>query len=579
MKANFKLLNSAYKHIAGQKLDNYDDNLSMNVLKNEEFGLQLLIDAKEEFVTVIDNYMDIPWKGLIDKVRVNISAKSVDDNTELSEYFKLNLVDYVMDDEKNLVADKLMNSKNMLSIDDNQLIYITGKLPKSFDGREIEATIQAYHSKGYDCESLIFEKKLKIKVSEFILPEIKDSDFFMDLWQHPCNWARIYDVPYYGDEHMEIIDNYMEGMSKIGQRVCDLIISDYPWAGQQCFRVEENHMNLFELNIVKVIKNKLGNILCDFSAMDKYIEIARKHNMLDEINIFGIIGNWDAFKFGNPLEDYKDPIRISYFDEKTKTFKYISNKEELRVYISLVFNHLKELGVWDRTLIMSDEPNNVELFRAGERLLKEANNGENIDIKCAIHDQEFLEGYGKNIRSVSLNTCELVKNKSKIDKLKQKMSKKGGKTTWFSCCFPQQLNIFLKSPLIESRLIGWFTYYMDLEGFLRWAYGIWPGDIMRDASYKKEKWAAGDMYFVYPGKNGKPMESIRLKNLIYGIQDWMILKLAEKNIGRETILEEVEKLLGNKEDMKFVPEREVEMFHSLDYLSYIKIRDWLIDNL
>lgn len=37
-------------------------------------------------------------------------------------------------------------------------------------------------------------------------------------------------------------------------------------------------MNLFELNIVKVSKDVFGNILCDFSAMDKYIETAIKDN-------------------------------------------------------------------------------------------------------------------------------------------------------------------------------------------------------------------------------------------------------------------------------------------------------------
>lgn len=578
-KTNITLLNSAYKHIVGKTKLPSKEVSELNVLKNEEFGLQLLIDWQSEFLTVIGQYMDIAWRGLIDKLRVEVIAMDSTGDKDLSEHFQLMLVDYVLDDDKNLVADKLLDSKSMLSVENQQLVYLVGKIPENFSDNQVNLKFNVYFSKEYEDEQLIAERHVKVHVARVSLPDLKDSGFYMDLWQHPCNWARIYNVPYYGEEHMQIIDNYLQGMAKLGQKVCNLIISDYPWAGQQCFKVEENHMNLFELNIVKVYKNQAGKIVCDFKAMDQYLEIAKKHGMLDEINIFGVIGNWEAYLFGNPLTDFKDPIRISYYDESTRTFRYLTTREELKTYLTLVFDHLKDLGLWDKTLIMSDEPNNVELFQASEQLLKEANHGKNISLKCAIHDQEFLQAYGENIKSVSLNTCELIKNKSRLDLLKENIHRKGGQTTWFSCCFPQSLNIFLKSPLIESRLIGWFTYYMEMDGFLRWAYGIWPGDVMKNASYKKEKWAAGDMYFVYPGKNGKPIESLRLKNMVYGIQDWMLLKESEKVLGGTSITQKLEQLLGNKNDMKFIPERDVEMNYSLDYQQYMQLRDWLIMNL
>lgn len=581
MKANIKLLNTAYKHIAAQKGGEYVEVTNINVLKNEEFGLQLLIDTDKEFTAVIGKYMDISWKGLIDKIRIEVQgvSKAGDTERDCSQYFNLNLVDYVMDDDKRLVADILMSSSTRLATTMDQVVYISGKLPKDFEGKEVVLIIRAFHSKDYDDEKLLYENKINIQVSDYTLTDIKDSDFYMDLWQHPCNWARIYDVTYYGDEHMEIIDNYMKGMSRLGQRVCSLIISDYSWAGQRCYKVEENHENLFELNIIRVKKDEDGNILCDFTAMDKYLKIAQKYGILEEINIFGVLGNWDAYDFGNPLTDYRDPVRVSYYDEKTRNFKYFSSKEELRIYLNLVFKHIQELGLWEKTMIMSDEPNNPILFREAEKLLNEAAGDKKISVKCAIHNQKFLEEYGKNIKSVSLNTCELVNNISKIDEIKKIIANKGGNMTWFSCCFPQDLNIFLKSPLIESRLIGWFTYYVGLDGFLRWAYGIWPGNVLKDASYKKEKWAAGDMFLVYPGKNGKPMESIRLKNIVYGIQDWILLKSSEEIIGKDIILERVEKLLGEKSAMKFVPEREVELNHSLDYSGYMEMRNWMISKL
>ena len=579
MKAIFTLTNTAYKHITGSNISDMREIQNIKVLKNEEFGLQLLIESDEEFIAVRGKYMDIAWKGLINKIRVEITAMDSKDGHDLSQYFKVNLVDYVLDDEKNLIADRLMNSNSRLAVTLDQMVYITGRLPEDYSGSEIKLCIKAFYSKAYEDEDLVYKKEVPILVHNYSIADIKDSEFYMDLWQHPCNWARIYDLPYYGEEHFEVIDNYLKGMSVLGQKVCNLVISDYPWAGQRCYKIEENHMNLFELNIVKVVKDSTGNFKCDFTAMDKYINLAKKHNMLDEINIFGILGNWDGYDFGNPLKDYRDPIRISYYDEPTASFRYISTKEDLTTYIRLVFNHIKAIGFWEKTLIMSDEPDDPELFKKAEQVLSEAACGSKIKIKCAIHDQKFLEEYGENIKSVSLNTCELVNNLEGIDSIQKNIQLKGGTITWFSCCFPSQLNIFLKSPLIESRLIGWFTYYMNMDGFLRWAYGIWPRDVTKDASYKKEKWAAGDMFLVYPGKNKKPEESVRLKNIIYGLQDWILLKKSEKIIGKDAIYAKLENLLGKKEDMKFVPEREVELFHSLEYHSYMELREWIISKL
>ena len=83
-------------------------------------------------------------------------------------------------------------------------------------------------------------------------------------------------------------------------------MTDYPLASQRCYGVEDNLSNLFEFNIVKVSKNKEGKIVCDFSAFDRYIEIFMKHRIDEEINLFGMLGNWDACSFGNPIQDYKD---------------------------------------------------------------------------------------------------------------------------------------------------------------------------------------------------------------------------------------------------------------------------------
>lgn len=581
MNYDFMLTDTSSKHILSMPKENYPALQSLSVMKNEEFGIQLIIFGKREYTLVRGNIIDIGWKGLHDKLRVNLEATGTFSDKELpsvdvSNSFFIHLMDFVKDETGNLISDILTHKDSLHCTHPEQAVFIGGRLPADLPCDQVNLQIRVYNSKGYEKEQLCYERNIPISVWDKSLPDIADSGFYLDLWQHPCNWARAYDVSYYSAEHMAIIEQYLKGMSKLGQRVCDLIISDYPWAGQRCYRVKQNHNNLFELNIVRVYREKDGKLSCDFSAMDQYIALAEKYHMAEEINLFGIIGNWDALDFGNPLEDFRDPIRVGYLDLSDGRYAYLTRKSEIKEYLRLVFSHLDALGLWDKTRIISDEPSNVELFQESVALFHEAAEGKKIRLKCAIHDQSFFENYGEHIQSLSLNTCELVNNKESLHRLKRQIENKGGTLTWFSCCFPTPMNIFLKSPLLESRLIGWFTYYMELDGFLRWSYGIWPGNVYENASYKPEKWAAGDMFFVYPGRNGKPLESLRLKNLLYGLQDYSLLKEAEKIKGRNYLERMLSKALGDKDQMTFVPDREVTLHHSLDANVYHNVKKELI---
>ena len=159
-----------------------------------------------------------------------------------------------------------------------------------------------------------------------------------------------------------------------------------------------------------------------------------------------------------------------------------------------------DLGLWEKVKVISDEPDNVELFKGCMAFIQSTIPGKTVQFKSAIHDQTFYESFGDNIQSLSLNTCEAIRNIDGLGDMKAAIESKGGRFTWYSCCFPDQLNIFIKSPLIDSRLIGWYTYYWDFHGFLRWAYAIWPSDPMKDIRYKYPRWSAGDMFFVYRGR-------------------------------------------------------------------------------
>ena len=60
----------------------------------------------------------------------------------------------------------------------------------------------------YEKERLISQEKIHIHINNYVNKSVKEGEFYLDLWQHPSNWARAYNVDYFSDEHFEIIDHY-----------------------------------------------------------------------------------------------------------------------------------------------------------------------------------------------------------------------------------------------------------------------------------------------------------------------------------------------------------------------------------
>lgn len=573
---NFKygVVDSSYKQIKYDKnIHNHlkENNFNMSVVKNEKFAFQVLINCQEEALCSLGKVNYISWRGLQDKLRLDIEG-------EFKDIFSMSFIGYVRDDKGTLTADPILREKSIqLEGGVWQSIWIEGKIPCDFHKENITLKIPVYNSKAYEAENNIATIEVNIKVRDLVMPEIKDSGFYLDLWQHPSNWARQYKVELWSEEHFYIIDNYIKELASMGEKVITIIASDYPWAGQGCYKVQKNASNLFEYNMVSVKKSFQGNIECDFSNTDRYIELCSKYGIDKEIDIFGLLGNWDNFSFGNPIKDYKDPIRISYYDEKDSSFKFIDNKKDFGEYLKVLFQHLIKKGYWDKIRIMSDEPDNCELFEEWTSFLSEAASGHELKYKCAVHNEEFLDKCIDKVDELSLSAAEVVNNINDIENIKSKLSPNGGKLTWYVCCFPERPNNFIESPLIESRLIGWFTYYFRLDGFLRWDYAIWTNDPWDEISYKYPSWTAGDMFFVYPGKDMKPVSSIRWENLRFGIQDYIIFKeLCKSGLLREEIERDLSKPLGKKDNMKKFDTVQVDMKYSLSHEEYMIIREKLI---
>lgn len=591
MNIQYVFLNSSFKHIKNETPKEiwseqaFKKPIKLNVAKEEKFAFSIMVKANEDFTCSLDMNNNIGALGLKNRVRFSLEflqskekyCKEIYDKIE--KEFSMNFIGYVKDDDDRLVGDPILRETYMeIKKDEERLIWVQGKIPKECICKEFSINLNIYFQSQYLDEQKIANEVININVNDMILKPLKQCNFHLDLWQHLRSLSTYYKVPLWSEEHFSIIKNYTKELASLGQKTITTVVSDFPWAGQGCYKVKEKEANLFENNLVKVYKDINGKLNCDFSVLDRYIQLCMEQGIDEEIDLFGLLGNWDAISFGNPLKDYKDPIRVSYLDEASKSFKYINSKKELGIYIKMLLEHFIEKNWWSKVRIISDEPNNPQVAKECMEFINSLVSKYQVLYKVALHDMKFLKEYAHAFHDISLSLPLTIKNMNCY--AFRKNNKIKGKLTYYVCCFPDKLNCFLSSPLIESRLIGWYAYYFKMEGFLRWAYVLWPSNPFESASYKYPDWKAGDMFFLYPGSHLKPISSVRWENLRFGLQDYQKLMMIEENILKGNVNRKIDymyhfkytlsKLLGEKSEMTSLDDRTVEMKYSLNLENYME---------
>jgi len=118
-----------------------------------------------------------------------------------------------------------------------------------------------------------------------------------------------------------------------------------------------------------------------------------------------------------------------------------------------------------------------------------------------------------------------------------------GQEVWLAvcCCPAEHPNLFIEYPLIDARIIPMFCWKYGVEGFEYWSPNHWGPNLEKDSSarWPDVPWDPntfgkynGDGYLLYPGPNGVPYPSIRLKALRDGFEDyeylWILSHLVEE---------------------------------------------------
>ena len=348
--------------------------------------------------------------------------------------------------------------------------------------------------------------------------------------QSPESVALQYDVPLWSDAHFALIDRYYDSLAQLGQRAVTVIATEIPWSGQRCFRDRGYPSYLFEHAIIDVSRDEAGGLHFDYTKMDRMLDLAAKHGIDREIEVIGLLNIWvdEAYGFGKVAPDAPDAIRVRCYDQATGAITYLRTADELSLFIRALYDHLQAQGVLERVRVAADEPSDLDAFNERLAFVKAAAPG--FKYKVAINHFEFLEDAPPEMMDAVPVLPLACQDLDLTAELTERLHARGGRMLWYVCCWPPIPNTFIHSPLVEGRLHGWLTFYLKLDGFLRWNFCLWPAEPWRRVSWRAPAFSAGDMFFVLPGKDGAPVETLRYEAMRAAAQDYELLKLAERTL-------------------------------------------------
>lgn len=574
MKLKATLVDETYK--ASYGVDAYGEDIVFDRIfdrfvacKGDWAVFQLLLKLDEDFYLNVGKRPNFSPRGPLRNIRIECNIPNLE--------AKLYPIGFIEDDDRVYKADLLLNDEVIFVEKEKiQPVWIEVSIPRDVSSSEYKGNIKIYTQRMFEDEELSKKFDFSILVKDVELPKPKRFKFYLDLWQHPSNIARKHEVWLWSDEHFKVLENYVKSLADLGQKAITIIASEIPWSGQRCYRVKNYPSDLFEYSMVRVEKDESGYHY-DFSPVERYINLCMKYGIDREIEVFGLTNIWLDPEYGYSAlaDDYPDGIRIRYYDRTDGTFRYIRNGEDIKAYIKALEEFFIEKNLIDKVRIVADEPGDIERYKKSLETIREV--APSFKFKSAINHPEFIEEFRDRISDfvpVLPGVCE------KWDILKELKGKIDGRILWYVCCWPPYPNTFISSPLVESRLIGILTAFLELDGFLRWNYTVWPENPRERISYRFPHWKAGDTNFVYPGRDGRPILTLRYKNLKRGIEDYeLIMMLKEKN---SKLLESLwDKIFKIKDIRAFHPSsgKSPNELYSLDSRDYYEFRIAILEAL
>lgn len=391
---------------------------------------------------------------------------------------------------------------------ENTAFWITVKAPADAKPGSHELNIRF----SFDEAKKAADLKANITVSEFVVKPRHDFPV-IHWWRGECLWD-YYKTGMFEDEKLwTITRNYIEDMIAHG--------TNSVYVPVFFFRRETFTR---PCQLLKVTEPEPGKYTFDFTDVHRFVKLARDSGTeYYEWSAFWIY--WGA---KNPLRVYKweDGKAVMLWPPDTDGHGPLFHNF-MKQFLPEFHKFLVSEGIVEKSFFhISDEP--------GE--------GESLDnYKKA---REFLREYAPWMKGKVIDALSSIEYGKQgltdhpipiINTAQAYIDAKIPHWVYF-CCAPrgEYLQRLLDTPLPKIRMSGWLFYKLQAQGFLHWGYNYWHVleqekmiDPFTDAT--SALWPMippGDGFEVYPGADGKPIDSIRWEVFYESLQDYAVLQTA-----------------------------------------------------
>ncbi len=373
--------------------------------------------------------------------------------------------------------------------------------------------------------------------TEFILQvlpvKLPEQKLLFSQWFHVDCLAEQYHVPVYSERHWEIIGAYMKEAARAGVNTILVPVLTPPL--DTAIGTERLCVQLAE------IEKRGESYTFDLSRVRRYVELAQSCG-ITHFEINHLFTQWGA-KCTPAVyaTENGERRRIFGWDVEAASPAYMDFLRQLLPEVTALFRSM-DLG--DRLLFhVSDEPSreNLEQYQKAKEMIGALTGG--CPTADALSHTEFYDMGLVDQPIAATNHIEPFLERD-IPGL------------WAYYCCGQAVDVgnrFLAMPSYRNRILGVQLYKYRIHGFLHWGYNFWHSQESREIidPYRVTDgggaFPGGDPFSVYPGEDGAPLPSLRLKIFHHALQDLRALELLEALTDRKT----VEQTVGEFDSITF----------------------------
>lgn len=383
----------------------------------------------------------------------------------------------------------------------------------------------------------IYPVKLRMKTSGKLLCEIEVILEVLDIalpkltiphteWFHSDCLADYYNVDVFSDRYWEIVEAYVKTAVR---RKCNMLLTPvFTPPLDTAVGGKRRTVQLVDVTF------KDGTYFFGFEKLHRWADMALRCG-IEYFEISHLFTQWGA-KAAPKIMAVKDGRYQQIFGWDTKACG-TEYRKFLHQFLTALKRELSGMGIDQKTYFhISDEPqmDQMESYRmAFEGVAEDLKDCAVID---ALSDYRF---YQEGL--VREPVCALDHIESFLKERPKKL--------WGYYCTGQcqkVSNRFIVLPGYRTRILGTQLYKYRLDGFLHWGYNFYNSEYSRYAidPYRCTDaggvFPSGDPFLVYPGKDGKPRESMRLMLMDEAMSDYCAFKALEALAGRETVLQYID---------------------------------------